>query len=339
MERSEVLIFLNKSSTSSHRSDFDTSSEIQNGGPDSCASKVISKVIDKVLQNGTGDEVFFPENSSVANNVTLNNSTKSFSSSNSSPFRKSLDNSSFEFSNDDNNDNNNLRNLLGHILVKIDVLEDQLNDEKKKYEEMRDELNYKIKKLRNSNKSLTCEINNIYDDLFSLDCRTIHVEQYSRRDCIVISGIPDNIPQENLEPTVLKIIKGLGVVNVSSFEISACHRLFKKKYDRYPARTIIKFTNRKIADKCLENRERIFEVSRQLIMNLRVFESLCEANEKILKHCIELHKYEHIQEFYITNGSIKIIKNRNSRPYKIKHPDNLYHLFKDFFECEDLYML
>ena len=167
----------------------------------------------------------------------------------------------------------------------------------------------------------------------------VHVEQYSRRDCLVIWGIPDQVSQLDLEPNVLNIIKGLGVFNVSSFEISSCHRLFNNKNDRYPAKTIVKFTNRKIVDKCLDNREQIFEVSRQLNMNLRVFESLCKANEKILKHCGELQKYEFIKDYYITSCSIKIIKMNNIRPIKIKHPDELCHLFQEFFDCKDLYMI
>ena len=72
-----------------------------------------------------------------------------------------------------------------------------------------------------------------------MDCRLIHTEQYTRRECLVISGIPDNISQRELEGTVLHILHTVGVKFVSSYHISACHRLFKHSNDKNPARTML----------------------------------------------------------------------------------------------------
>ena len=52
-------------------------------------------------------------------------------------------------------------------------------------------------------------------------------EQYSRRECLEISGIPDSIPNNNLEETVLKIFSETGV-SVNSRDVEACHRLNQK---------------------------------------------------------------------------------------------------------------
>ena len=49
-------------------------------------------------------------------------------------------------------------------------------------------------------------------------------EQYSRRECLEISGIPDSISNNNLEETVLKIFNETGVT-VNSRDVEACHRL------------------------------------------------------------------------------------------------------------------
>ena len=52
-------------------------------------------------------------------------------------------------------------------------------------------------------------------------------EQYSRRECLEILEIPDSIPNNNLEETVLKIFNETGVT-VNSRDIKACHHLNQK---------------------------------------------------------------------------------------------------------------
>ena len=47
-------------------------------------------------------------------------------------------------------------------------------------------------------------------------------EQYSRRECLEISGIPESIPNDNLEETVLKIFNETGVT-VNSRGVESCH--------------------------------------------------------------------------------------------------------------------
>ena len=44
-----------------------------------------------------------------------------------------------------------------------------------------------------------------------LERKCVANEQYSRRECLEISGIPDSIPNNNLEETVLKIFSETGV--------------------------------------------------------------------------------------------------------------------------------
>ena len=72
-------------------------------------------------------------------------------------------------------------------------------------------------------------------------------QQYSWRDCVEIAGIPQTILDEALESKSLEILHAVEV-KVDTSHVQACHRLKKK------AKTIIKFTNRKIAIECLKNR-------------------------------------------------------------------------------------
>ena len=87
-----------------------------------------------------------------------------------------------------------------------------------------------------------------------MDCRINHNNQYSRRENLIILGIPNSIRQQNLESEVLNILRVFGLKKIASYDIVACHRL-KGKNDKYPARSIIRFTNRKLVNYCLNNRE------------------------------------------------------------------------------------
>ena len=49
-------------------------------------------------------------------------------------------------------------------------------------------------------------------------------EQYSSRECLEISGIPDSISNNDLEETVLKIFNETDVT-VNLRDVEACHRL------------------------------------------------------------------------------------------------------------------
>ena len=95
------------------------------------------------------------------------------------------------------------------------------------------------------------------------------MQQYSRRESLVISGIPENIGQDKLENTVLDILRTVGVRNVSSYEITAVHRLPKNSRNKYPSKTIVRFTNRKIVNVALGLKANLRDARKQLNMNLR----------------------------------------------------------------------
>ena len=57
-----------------------------------------------------------------------------------------------------------------------------------------------------------------------LERRCAANEQYSRREWLEILGIPDSIPNNNLEETVLKIFNETGVT-VNSRDVEGCPRL------------------------------------------------------------------------------------------------------------------
>ena len=131
------------------------------------------------------------------------------------------------------------------ILERLDNIENQLDIEKEHNINLREVISNQNKKLKNLKTFLLDELDLIDDDFYKMECRVIENNQYVRRESLIISGIPDKIDQRHLEETVIRILRSIGVQTISSYEISACHRLHKKGNNRYPAQTIVRFTNRK----------------------------------------------------------------------------------------------
>ena len=67
------------------------------------------------------------------------------------------------------------------------------------------------------------------------------LEQYSRRNNLVISGIPDSVQDSDLESTVTLFLLDIDV-NVRSREVEDCHRIGKS--NNGSKKTIIRFINR-----------------------------------------------------------------------------------------------
>ena len=160
--------------------------------------------------------------------------------------------------------------------------------------------------------------------ILELDERVIECEQYSRRENLVLSGIPESVSQSNLESTVLEILSAAGFRELGPDDISACHRLAKPRNSRYPARVIVRFLSRKPVDFCLNNRKKVQnDIKSNLNMNIRIFENLCKANEEALRICKWLQENEAIHDHFIRNGYVKIVKTAGGRPFKVRHPEFL----------------
>ena len=98
-------------------------------------------------------------------------------------------------------------------------------------------------------------------------------DQYSRRECLEIVGIPDSISDCDLEDKSLEAFKGIGV-SLSPEKVHACHRIGRKD------RVIIKLVNRKDVHAILVSKKKLKESDKSKIglkVNTKVFinESLC----------------------------------------------------------------
>ena len=269
----------------------------------------------------------------ISSNLNLSNESAQYVSK--------LDNSSAILNSTSSNDshtdslNSKQPDIFSQILDKLSEIEMLFHEEKTIHGNKTKCLQAELNSLKVKNKKFSEDITYLYDQFYDIDVRLIDTEQYGRRHNLIISGIPEHIKQIHLEDTVLNIIASIGLP-LSSYEVVGCHRLKKPSNSKFPAKTIIRFTNRKVVEFCIKNRDRLIEMKNELKMNLRFYENLCESNERVFNWCRELQKYDMIDEYYTRNGFIKIIINKGDKPIKIIHPDDLFHLFQEYFDYIDV---
>ena len=109
-----------------------------------------------------------------------------------------------------------------------------------------------ITNLQVENEHLRKKVNVLENKVLTLESEHNSLEQYGRRNNIEITGIPDNVPDQNLEEKVVDILNEISV-DVSSKDIEACHHVGVSKNNS--KKTIVHFINRKHAKKALTSRK------------------------------------------------------------------------------------
>ena len=110
-----------------------------------------------------------------------------------------------------------------------------------------------------------------------LEIQNNNVDQYSRRNNVEISGIPQSVSDNQLEEKVIDLLKTTDV-NITSNGIEACHRLGKKKKN-----VIARVINRKHCLKALRNKKKLKSIDKNPIS-----ETLLPVNSKLAFNCRKL---------------------------------------------------
>ena len=130
-------------------------------------------------------------------------------------------------------------------------------------------------------------------------------QQYSRRDCVELVGISENVKSEDLEKLVVSIFKKTGI-EVTERHFHAVHRLHNK------TTVIAKLINRKDVTNILKKKKDLCDLnaseknSLSIVGKLYVNESLCGAYRSLLGKCNALYKRSAINAFYTINGKLMI---------------------------------
>ena len=160
------------------------------------------------------------------------------------------------------------------------------------------------------------------------------INQYTRRNNIEIAGIPENIKNEVLEDTVVKILDKIGV-KCDPTVIEACHRLPRNRRPKV-CNTIVRFVNRKTAEKSLMYRKNLKSIDLSDIdesfKESKVFvnDNLRPYYKGIYGKCRSLYNAGKINSFWSWKGEIFIKLSESSNKIGISHDQDLVERFADF---------
>ena len=219
---------------------------------------------------------------------------------------------------------NPLTNLKSRLLARFDAVQSELLNVK----------NIIIKNLREENERLQEKVSQLDKKIISLESRHNMLEQYGRRNNLEITGIPNSVPQKDLESKVVNILSAIGD-NVSKDDFEDCHRIGKSCDNS--KKTIVRFTNRKIVKDALYKRKQLKNIDKAALemqndAMLFLNENLSEENNKIAFLCRKLKREGVITNTYTANGIVRLscVSIKNGRIQKVPHISYLFENFPDF---------
>ena len=196
-----------------------------------------------------------------------------------------------------------------------------------------------IKNLQDENQRLRSKIENLEKKVISLEGNGNLLEQYGRRNNLEITGIPDEIKDEDLEEKVIEILNKIDV-NVSTKDIEACHRIGKSRENS--KKTIIRFVNRKYAKKALLNKKSLKNINRSSIGlsnsgNIFINENLTPMNNKLAFYCRKLKRDGYIEKTFLREGVVCIRGSSigNGKTIKVLNFNTLFEYFPNFDFSDD----
>ena len=151
--------------------------------------------------------------------------------------------------------------------------------------------------------------------------------QYSRRECLEVSGIPDNVKQNDLEDKVLTIFKKVGC-DIKSDNIEACHRVGRQN------NVIIKFSKRKDCQQVFSVKKDLSKLDMKEVdlpegTQIYINQSLCPYYKSLWSKSKKLRSLGKIHSFFISNSAIKLKIHENSEPIAITHSSDFKQHFPD----------
>ena len=139
--------------------------------------------------------------------------------------------------------------------------------------------------------------------------------QYSRNECVEIVGIPTSVPDNELEETFCKFVDKAGVkIDDRDIESYLCVGS--------QGRTIVKFSHRKDCQQLMKVKKDLskLNLTDNDLSNVKILvsQSLCPYYKLLWSKSKRLHAMEQIRS-YVSNGTVKVKLEENSRPISITH--------------------
>ena len=187
--------------------------------------------------------------------------------------------------------------------------------------------------LKAENKSLKTKVLESENELKALKESYNDLDQYLRRDCVEIRGLPVGSECANTNDVVLKVAEKIGVDLVPS-KISVSHPL--------PSRTvptkqggntrlnaiIVKFVRRDVKEKFYHARKNLKNLTAsdfgyQSRNKVYINENLTRKNKELFNSTLKIKKEKGFKYIWTNQGRIYLRKNEASSPVHIKNQSDL----------------
>ena len=198
---------------------------------------------------------------------------------------------------------NSLNETVADLVKRVDMLEaDNLN------------LKNKIDNLNDHNEELA-------ENVYELEVNLAKLDQYGRKENVIIKGVPVNIKQHGLEKYVLNILNNDLGMNLNYYDVVACHRTFQRNTN-YPADTIIRFTNRKVVYSIHKNKYKLNDNTKT--KGIIILENMCPSYRKLYAESKHYMNEGKIDNVWFYGGKLYVSPSPNIDPVNIFHTDELY---------------
>lgn len=226
-----------------------------------------------------------------------------------------------------------LSKIVEDVLRNVTFISAQYDSIVKRLDSMEQERN----KLAIENKSLKAEVLKSSNEICELKDAINKLEQYSRRDCLEVRGIPQEA-EEDTTKVIMKLGKEIGV-NIHQNDISVSHRVPSRKTMTTRSATnsspaiIVKFVRRDVRDQFYHARKELrnktttdlgYDDSKKIYIS----ESLTQKNKDLLYHCRNFKKERGFKFVWTTNGRISLRKDDKSPAIHILSMNDLQKLQK-----------
>ena len=186
-------------------------------------------------------------------------------------------------------------------------------------------LSDQVKNLVSTNERLTSElsvvknVNNILENrIVNLKKQLSKNEQYGRRNNVEVSGISNDISDQDLEDNIVKICKDSDI-NISSKDTKGCHRLpLGRNSTNSTKRVIVKFVNRKHSEAMLQRKKDINSKNKVFVTH-----SLCPYYRFLWGKCKDLQRKGRISQVFCLGAVVTVRVTENSPAIKILHESDL----------------
>ena len=216
-----------------------------------------------------------------------------------------------------------LRAEVRELKGNLESIEKFLDFANAKYEEVLNTLSKNEEMQRNiiaENKVLKSTVRTLEDRINHMQSELNEREQYSRRECVEIHGVP--LPEGGETENTNEIVSKIGELmrlDIEPEDISVSHRLpvIIAKFVRRDVKETFYRARKKLRD--LTTKDLGYKVSKNIYIN----ESLTESNKALFKECVKVKKDLGFTYIWTSNGKIFLRKDKESPVVQIKTKDDI----------------